>query len=278
MQINDLGEIEAQILSLRTAVALTEGAVSERDRIIDQLLQRARWFDEVADKAPFAIHRKAPDGEFLWGNRAFSETFGGPREDGIGAPNQDALSSLEVPARDKKVGGRVYRRQECALVDGAGDPVGSIAFDTDITELKWSEDLVEQLTGDLNDRLSSRVLGLKRSEERFRDFAEVASDWFWETGPDHRFTFLSERFEQATGVQMADVLGKKRNEVRRDSFLAEPELWSRHLGDLENRRAFRDFEFDWTTPEGRPVVARLNGKPVFDENGDFQGYRAPAWT
>src|SRR5712691_12627053 len=29
---------------------------------------------------------------------------------------------------------------------------------------------------------------LRASEHRFREFAEIASDWFWETGPDHRFS------------------------------------------------------------------------------------------
>ncbi|MBV8653826.1 MAG: hypothetical protein JO255_20370, partial [Alphaproteobacteria bacterium] len=29
------------------------------------------------------------------------------------------------------------------------------------------------------------------SEEQFRDFAEIASDWYWETGPDHRFSYMS---------------------------------------------------------------------------------------
>ena len=28
---------------------------------------------------------------------------------------------------------------------------------------------------------------LRESEQRFRDYAEAASDWFWESGPDHQF-------------------------------------------------------------------------------------------
>ena len=29
---------------------------------------------------------------------------------------------------------------------------------------------------------------LRESEGKFRDYAETASDWFWETGPDYKFT------------------------------------------------------------------------------------------
>src|ERR1700681_2358084 len=32
---------------------------------------------------------------------------------------------------------------------------------------------------------------LRDSEQRFRDFTESTSDWYWETGPDHRFITLS---------------------------------------------------------------------------------------
>ena len=34
---------------------------------------------------------------------------------------------------------------------------------------------------------------LQESEQRFRDFTESASDWYWETGPDHRFITESEQ-------------------------------------------------------------------------------------
>ncbi len=33
---------------------------------------------------------------------------------------------------------------------------------------------------------------LRQSEQRFRDYAETASDWLWETDPDHSFTRVSE--------------------------------------------------------------------------------------
>jgi PAS domain S-box-containing protein len=35
-------------------------------------------------------------------------------------------------------------------------------------------------------------IALRESEQRFRDYTEMASDWLWQTGPDHRFTSISE--------------------------------------------------------------------------------------
>src|ERR1700722_10140956 len=43
-------------------------------------------------------------------------------------------------------------------------------------------------------RSQSEIEGaLRDSEQRFRDFTESASDWDWETGPDHRFIIISEQ-------------------------------------------------------------------------------------
>ena len=38
---------------------------------------------------------------------------------------------------------------------------------------------------------------LQRSEQRFRDFAAAASDWFWETDAEHRFVWMSANVESA---------------------------------------------------------------------------------
>ncbi|XVN20002.1 PAS domain S-box protein [Pseudomonas corrugata] len=49
------------------------------------------------------------------------------------------------------------------------------------------------------DSLLAHRKALERSEERFRDIAEVSSDWLWEVDSAGTLTYLSERFEQVTG-------------------------------------------------------------------------------
>jgi len=53
---------------------------------------------------------------------------------------------------------------------------------------------------------------LRASEERFRDFAQTGADWFWETGPDLRFTYLAGRYLEALGLEHHEVLGRTREE------------------------------------------------------------------
>jgi PAS domain S-box-containing protein len=48
---------------------------------------------------------------------------------------------------------------------------------------------------DIEDRKRAEA-ALRESEQRFRDYAETASDWLWETGPDHRFLRVSEHLDR----------------------------------------------------------------------------------
>ncbi|SDH65555.1 PAS domain S-box-containing protein/diguanylate cyclase (GGDEF) domain-containing protein [Pseudomonas benzenivorans] len=62
-------------------------------------------------------------------------------------------------------------------------------------------------------RLAQSRADLAASEERFRDVAEIASDWFWETDEKHRLTYLSERFEGVTGLPRRRWLGRPLGEL-----------------------------------------------------------------
>ncbi|MCQ4312687.1 EAL domain-containing protein [Pseudomonas stutzeri] len=57
-------------------------------------------------------------------------------------------------------------------------------------------------------RLSKSRTALVASEERFRDVAEAASDWIWETDQNARLTYLSSRFEEITGHDPAAWIGR----------------------------------------------------------------------
>lgn len=112
------------------------------------------------------------------------------------------------------------------------------------------------------------------SEERFRDYAETASDWFWETGPDHRFTYISDRLI-AFGMDPKARIGTRRTDSALDRD-AEPEKWRAHLATLDRHEPFRKFEYRGRDTTGRMHHFSVNGKPVFDADGRFMGYRGSA--
>lgn len=52
-----------------------------------------------------------------------------------------------------------------------------------------------------------------------------------------------------------------------------PENREGNLRDLEAHSAFEDFEFEWKRADGTQRILRSSGKPVFDIDGAFRGYR-----
>jgi PAS domain-containing protein len=55
---------------------------------------------------------------------------------------------------------------------------------------------------------------LRGSEARFRGFALTSSDWFWETDPEHRITYVSEGI-RAIGLDPTDRIGPVASSYRR---------------------------------------------------------------
>lgn len=124
-----------------------------------------------------------------------------------------------------------------------------------------------------NRRLESEALQ-RRSEERLRDFAESASDWFWELDADLKLSYLSERYEEITGLKIADRLGRYRFGMI--DHEADPAAWDAHRADMEARRPFKDFTFAHRVAPDRVVMTRVSGTPVFRDDGSFAGYRGSA--
>ena len=135
--------------------------------------------------------------------------------------------------------------------DAKGAIVGASKIARDITERKRAEQ------------------ALRESEAKLRDYAETASDWFWETGPDYKFTLLT---ENAFGSDSADRIGTACWDRALD-LETEPEKWRVVRATLDSHKPFRDFIYCTTGGNGSPMYVRASGKPVFDANGEFRGYR-----
>jgi PAS domain S-box-containing protein len=113
---------------------------------------------------------------------------------------------------------------------------------------------------------------LRESEQRFRDYTESASDWYWETGPDHRFIAVSDQQFNAIGALPTRRIGTLRWDFARD-VEEEPEKWRLHMADLDAHKPFRDFRYRATSRDGSEIYINTSGKPLFDRQGRFLGYR-----
>lgn len=122
--------------------------------------------------------------------------------------------------------------------------------------------------------LASRLrYDLRESERRFRDFAESASEWFWESDEQDRVTSISVKTITESRNDLSDLIGRTRKEFAKEDYAAHPERWRDYLNALSEHKPFRDFFYTFLGDEDKPVSVSISGNPVFDSNGVFLGYR-----
>jgi PAS domain S-box-containing protein len=112
---------------------------------------------------------------------------------------------------------------------------------------------------------------LADSERRLRDIVEVSGDWVWDTDREHRFVIVGTSVTPL-GLSPESFLGKTRWEVA-GADPATDEAWARHKEDLDAHRPFRNFRYSVANPAGGRLCLLASGKPVFDADGNFTGYR-----
>jgi len=127
--------------------------------------------------------------------------------------------------------------------------------------------IIQRLNG-LALRYSAQALKWKSA---YRDFAESASDWQWETDDQFRISYLSPRFEEITGIAPEEVVGQSRNELSAEFI--DPAIAKTHRETLRNRLPFRDFIYPFKSASGRVLHIKVSGKPAYDDRGAFLGYR-----
>ena len=121
---------------------------------------------------------------------------------------------------------RWFLFQAVPLRDKSGNIVKWYGSSTDIEDRKRAEE------------------ALRESGQRFRDYAETASDWFWEHGPDHRFTRISEHVSDIGFVPP----GLSRWDIATDTE-SEPEKMATASGGARRPSAISRFrvhlKWDW---------------------------------
>ena len=145
---------------------------------------------------------------------------------------------------------------------------------TGVVALLWHQRRqLDSLSTDLESRVEQRTRELERSEARFRDVAEAASDWFWELDADLRFSYISDRYETVAGVGPERLLGKRPDEVYPRSVARQSDVWQAYFDAVRDHKDFRELVHDDFRQDGQRRVIRSTGKAIFDEDGTFAGYR-----
>ncbi|MBT4017641.1 MAG: PAS domain S-box protein [Alphaproteobacteria bacterium] len=111
---------------------------------------------------------------------------------------------------------------------------------------------------------------LAKSEERFRYFADIASDWHFETDKDLRYIFLSDGVIHDSGIDPEEFIGQTHEEVFGD--LTRHSTHQKYIADLDKHQALRDALLCREGTDQKISWSRINLTPKHDQDGEFDGY------
>lgn len=259
-----------------------EKTVTERTEELNQVTQAA-LYSKARTKA---IIDNTSEGMIVIDQAGLIETLNPAAETIFGYTADEVIGldvSILMPEAEREehkglVNNSVLKTQR--IIDQVRDLVGvrkdGSVFDMELNVARLHMEGDRKFVGIFRDITARKAAddALQKSEVKFRDFTDTASDWIWEMDKQFRFTHVSEHFFDIAAMRPSDILGHTRWEwIDPEASGQSAEVWLAHKNDLETHQSFRDFCY-WTTDKtGRKIHISLNGKPVFDGNGDFDGYR-----
>lgn len=162
-----------------------------------------------------------------------------------------------------------------ALSAGAKDfvtkPFDLIEIETrirNLLEVRLLYNALNQYNQHLEKIVIERTAALRASEERFRRYAELSSDWYWEQDSTGRFTQVYGPVQEMLGIL------EQGNILMADKEMVWNEAERSHLARcIAERQPFLDFVYSRINAGGDQTYFMVSGEPMFDASGRFTGYR-----
>jgi len=120
--------------------------------------------------------------------------------------------------------------------------------------------------------LKETQTALSESECRFRDFALIGADWYWEMDENLTFTFFAGAAEKISGFPPEYFIGQSRANSYGIRGAANHRSLQQYLSMTDRREVFHELETKWQTGHQKLVTISLSGEPRYDQQGNFTGY------
>jgi signal transduction histidine kinase/CheY-like chemotaxis protein len=128
---------------------------------------------------------------------------------------------------------------------------------------------VEQLVHMRTEEVETALAQLKVTEGRLNDYVTTGSDWYWDAGPNYRFTTVADRAREH-GIEPKELLGLDQL-IDGDA----PAAIEKRVEVLALHQPFKDLRYDYASGASLLILS-LSGVPKFSEQGEFRGYRGSA--
>lgn len=144
------------------------------------------------------------------------------------------------------------RTSKVPLHDHANKSIGILGVYEAITEYKQLE------------------MHLRESEERFRNIAELTTDWVWQVDVNGTYVYSGDKIRQLLGYEPEEVYGKT-------PFDFMPPEEAERVGKIfkqivEEQKPFSFLENVNLHKDGHKVILETSGVPLIDDDGVLRGY------
>lgn len=247
--------------------------ISEQKSIELALREAESKFRNLVEQSLVGVYI-IQNGRFAYVNPRLAEIFGYSQEEMIGPMgNMDVTHPEDRPAVAENIKKRIRGRIESIHYGFRGVKKDGSVIDVEVygscTEFQGKPAVIGTLLDVTERRLAQAAL--KESEERFHGLTELTSDWYWEQDANFRFTLMSGGITATTGIAADNYLGKTRWEI--PYFGVSRKELEEHNALLDARQPFYDLVFKRLNSDGEVRHISLSGRPIFDEHGNFRGYR-----
>ncbi|HXF96088.1 MAG TPA: PAS domain S-box protein [Gemmatimonadales bacterium] len=268
-------EVASQAVSWggRRARLVVGQDVTGRTRVQQSLLAHEERYRTILATIEEGYYEVDLAGKLTFANDALARILGHPAAEVIGLEHwqytdlDNAQRVFEAfnrvyttgqPARAqaweiiRKDGSRRAVEASIQLVHGPmGEPVGFRGIVRDVTQRQR----IEQ--------------ALRESEVHYRSLVEHAPFGIYRTTVEGGFVAVNPALVEMLGYDSADELLAA--DLAADIYL-DPSERARRIGDYRRTQSLRNVETRWKRKDGTPIWVRLNGRGVWDAEGNLEGF------
>ncbi len=213
------------------------------------------------------------DQKIAYVNPGLCEQMGYSREEALGTSiwnyvHPDQVEELADVQRRRLAGEDVPTDRVARAITKSGE-VKYFDFRANLIQYKGAPAILLNAV-DITPRVNAQQ-ALARSEREFRDLVEKTSDWVWQVDENLVYTYSSPRSRALLGYEPEEIVGKSALDLMPPE---EAERVNAVFAPIAaNREPFAQLENALLRKDGGSVIVETSGEPVFDEDGEFRGYR-----
>jgi diguanylate cyclase (GGDEF)-like protein/PAS domain S-box-containing protein len=254
-----------------------ENELEQRRLAQEELTRNKQYLDSVFANAPVEMYLKDRDARYIKINRQFEKIFG--------VRDEEVRGKLPFDIHDSELARQTHQQDIDVLKSGetrvTEQPCRLPGLDDDSEHtlltvkfpIKSDQDEVTGLGAVVFDITHQKSVEkeLRLSRERFRDFAQIASDFFWEADSDSNLTFASSHGLALNDIPISQLIFSREGVLDSGRVVVD-KLWQ---DSLVLREAHEPYELaaSFVHDDEREVRIYIKAKPLTDAYGRFAGYR-----